>query len=114
MTLGFVGTGEITSAMVTGLSSSTAPHSVRLSPRNLAIAADLAHRFPNVSIAASNQDVLDTCETVVIAVKPAVARDVLSELHFRPDHHVISVVSGLSSQNVSQLVVPATVVTRAV
>jgi pyrroline-5-carboxylate reductase len=71
MKLGFIGTGEITSAMVTGLSSSDAElHSIRLSPRNLAIATELANRFPNVSIASSNQDVLEHCDTVVIAVRP--------------------------------------------
>ena len=96
MKLGFVGTGEITSAMVTGLSScGAAPHSIRLSPRNPAVAADLAHRFPGVSVASSNQKVLDDCETVVIAVRPQVVRNVLSELRFRPEHHVISVVAAL-------------------
>ena len=115
MRLGFIGTGEITSAIVTGLSSSDAPpDSIRLSPRNLAIATDLANRFPGVSIAPSNQDVLDVCETVVIAVRPAVAQDVLSALRFRADHRVISVVSSLSLKRVSQLVAPATHVTRAV
>lgn len=115
MKLGFVGTGEITSAMVTGLSSSDAElHSIRLSPRNLAIATDLANRFPNVSIASSNQDVLEHCDTVVIAVRPQVARSALSELRFRPDHCLISVVSALSLQSVSALVAPATRITRAV
>lgn len=114
MTLGFIGTGEITSAMVTGLSSSDAAYSIRLSPRNLAIATELAHRFSNVSVATSNQDVLDSCETLVIAVRPPIVRAVLSELCFRSDHHVISLVSGLSLQSASQLVTPAIRVTRAV
>jgi pyrroline-5-carboxylate reductase len=115
MQLGFVGTGEITSAMVTGLSSSDAePHSIRLSPRNLEVATDLANRFRNVSIASSNQDVLDHCDTVMIAVRPQVARSVLSELRFRPEHCAISVVSALSLLRVSEFVVPATRITRAV
>lgn len=115
MKLGFVGTGEITSAMVTGLSSSDAElHSIRLSPRNLAIATDLANRFPGVSIASSNQDVLDHCDTVMIAVRPHVAQSVLSELRFRPDHRVISVVSALSLRSVSEFVSPATRIIRAV
>jgi pyrroline-5-carboxylate reductase len=115
MKLGFVGTGEITSAIVTGLQSSDAElHSIRLSPRNPVIAADLASRFPGVSVGSSNQEVVDSCETVVIAVRPQVVRSVLSELRFRPDHHVISVVSALSLRCASDLVSPATRVTRAV
>ena len=115
MKLGFVGTGEITFAMVTGLSSRDGElHSIRLSPRNLAIAKDLANRFPGVSIASSNQDVLDHCDTVVIAVRPHIARSALSELRFRSDHRVISVVSALSLRSASELVSPATRITRAV
>jgi pyrroline-5-carboxylate reductase len=115
MTLGFLGAGSITSAMVTGLSASAAePPSIRLSPRNAATAAQLAHRFPGVSVASSNQDVLDKSETVVLAVRPPIAREVLSALRFRPDHRVISVVSGLALASLSGLVAPATQVTRAV
>jgi pyrroline-5-carboxylate reductase len=101
--------------MVTGLSSSgTASHAIRVSPRNQAIAAGLAHRFPGVSVASSNQDVLDSCEMAVIAVKPLAARSVLSELRFRPNHHVISVVSALPLRSVCDMVAPAAHVTRAV
>jgi len=85
MNLGFIGTGEITSSIVTGLCSSVStPHSIRLSPRNPAIAEKLADRFKRVSISSCNQEVLDHSDTIVIAVRPQVARDVLSELHFRP------------------------------
>src|SRR5438093_12583988 len=114
MKIGFVGTGEITSAMVTGLSTSDVKlHSIRLSPRNLVTATELAKLFPSVSIASSNQDVLDHCDTVVVAVRPPVARSALAELRFRPDHCVISVVSALSLLNLSELVAPATRLTRA-
>ena len=115
MKLGFVGTGAITRAMVTGLRSSGVElPSIHLSPRNPVVAADLANRFPHVSVASSNQGVLDGCETVVLAVRPQIARNVLSELRFRPDHHVISIVSALSLVKLSALVAPAGRVTRAV
>jgi pyrroline-5-carboxylate reductase len=115
MKLGFIGTGEITAAMVTGLCSSDAElHCIRLSPRNLEIATHLASSFRGVSVASSNQDVLDSCDTVVIAVRPPIVRSVLSELRFRPDHRVISVVSALSLQKLAELVAPATHITRAV
>src|ERR1700736_1555768 len=98
MKLGFIGTGEITSSIVTGLCSSvTMPHSIRLSPRNTAIAKKLANRFNGVSISSGNQEVLDHCDTIVIAVRPQVARDVLSELHYQ----VVSLVSSLSLRSVS-------------
>jgi len=72
------------------------------------------HRFSTVTIASSNQDVLDDSETVVIAVRPQVVREVLSELRFRPDHLVVSVVSSFPWQAIAGLVAPARRVTRAV
>ena len=115
MKLGFVGTGAITAAIVTGLNSGFGEqHSIRLSPRNAKIAFDLATRFPGVSVAASNQDVLDSSDVVVLAVRPQVALSVVSELRFRPDHRVISLVPTFSLASISDLVAPATKVTRAV
>ena len=114
MKLGFIGTGEITAAMVTGLCSSGDGHSIRLSPRNYTIAESLAHRFSTVTIASSNQDVLDDSETVVIAMRPQVVREVLSELRFRPEHQVVSVVSSFPWQAIAELVAPARRLTRAV
>ena len=115
MKLGFVGTGEITSAMVTGLSASSFAYtSIRLSPRNHQTAWNLAGRFADVLVAASNQDVLDCSEVVVIAVRPAAAPSVLRELRFERRHCVISLVSGLKLQALSELVAPAARLVRAV
>ena len=104
MQLGFIGTGEITSSIVTGLSSSgVTAHSLWLSPRNSATANGLANRFQGISVASCNQEVLDHSDTIVIAVRPSAARDVLSELALRPDHQVISLVSALSLRSLSEL-----------
>jgi pyrroline-5-carboxylate reductase len=115
MQLGFIGTGEIASSIVTGLSSpGVTAHSIWLSPRNSAIANGLANRFRGISVASCNQEVLDHADTIVIAVRPSAARDVLAELRFRPDHRVISLVSALSLRSLSELVVPAVRIARAV
>ena len=113
--LGFIGTGEITSSIVTGLrSSGVTDHSIWLSPRNSVVAHALASRFDGVSVAGSNQEVLDHSGTIVVAVRPSAAGDVLSELTFRPDHQVISLVSALSLRTLSELVAPAVQTARAV
>jgi pyrroline-5-carboxylate reductase len=78
------------------------------------VAAGLANRFPQVFVASSNQQVLDECETIMLAVRPQIARDILSELRFRPGHHLISIVSALSLRILSNLVAPAHRVVRAV
>ena len=115
MQLGFIGTGEITSSIVTGLCAfGTTSHSIRLSPRNAAVARELSNRFKGIPVASSNQEVLDHSDTIVVAVRPAAARAVLSELRFSPDHQIVSLVSGLSLLSLSRLVPPATRIARAV
>ncbi|MBZ9863087.1 pyrroline-5-carboxylate reductase [Mesorhizobium sp. CA12] len=114
MKLGFVGTGALSSAIVAGLKSlpgETTP--VVVSPRNEAIAAELAARYPDVRIATDNQAVLDDCDTVMLAVRPQIAREVLKELRFRPDHHVVSLIATVSREEIAALVAPAAQVTKA-
>src|SRR6185437_12714819 len=97
MRIGFIGTGTITSAIVSGLNASdSTAFTFLLSPRNADVAASLASAFDNVTVAASNQAVLDGCDIIMLAVRPQVASDVLESLRFRPDHHVISLVALIS------------------
>jgi pyrroline-5-carboxylate reductase len=114
MTIGFVGTGTISAAMIEGLCLKPGVGPILVSPRNAEIAQDLAARFPNVTIAADNQDVLDKSETLVLAVRPQIAADVLPALTFRPDHKVISLIATVSLDWLCEVTAPAASVTRAV
>ena len=114
MRLGFLGAGSITSAIVAGLHASGDPPGIFLSPRNPTTALDLATRFPDVVVAESNQDVLDQCDTVVLAIRPQVAESVLKELRFQESHRVISVVATWTIDRLTPLVAPAQSITRAV
>jgi pyrroline-5-carboxylate reductase len=115
MTIGFIGTGAITAAIVTGLSSEggTRPD-IRLSPRNATTAAGLANRFGNVSVCVSNQEVVDSSDTLVLAVRPQVAEAVLSEIRFSSGQNVISLVAGFPMRRVADLVAPAGKIWRAI
>jgi pyrroline-5-carboxylate reductase len=114
MKLGFIGTGAITSAIVTGLNALDAGQDViSVSPRNAEVAAGLAARFPNVAVAASNQAVLDDSDVVMLAIRPHLTVEVLSDLRFRPDHQVISLMAITPLERVSTLVAPASQVVRA-
>ncbi|OWW00202.1 pyrroline-5-carboxylate reductase [Rhizobium sp. R693] len=93
-TIGFIGTGTITDAMVRGLLTNPAAVSlVTISPRNAKIARALADDFAEVSIAADNQAVIDASDMVVLAVRPQIAKDVLSGLTFRKGQFVVSVIA---------------------
>lgn len=114
-TYGILGVGSIASALVTGLCDgvSDAPKTV-LSPRNAQRSAALAARFDGVTVAASNQAVVDASEVVIVCVLPGQAADVLGELTFRPDHRVVSAIAGLPLADLASLVAPAAEVARSI
>jgi pyrroline-5-carboxylate reductase len=113
--LGFVGTGTINAAMVTGLCTDPAqPYSIRVSPRNAAVAARLAARFDRVRVGASNQEVIDASDVVFLAVRPQIAADILAPLRFGPDKRIISLIATFSRQKVATLVGSVQSVTCAV
>lgn len=115
MKLGFIGTGEITAAMVTGFCTARhRPDRIYLSPRNAEKAAALAELFPEVEVAPDNQAVVDQADWVVLAVRPQVAREVVAPLDFRLGQGVVSVVADLPLATVAELVAPAEALAQAV
>ena len=92
--IGFIGTGAITDAMVRGLLAEPAavPH-VMVSLRSAETSARLAADFPAVLVASDNQAIVDGCDTIVLAIRPQIAEEVVRPLHFRDGQKVISVVA---------------------
>ncbi|PDT81254.1 pyrroline-5-carboxylate reductase [Sinorhizobium sp. BJ1] len=94
MRIGFVGTGTITEAMVTGIVTSGFDITeIVVSPRNREIAARLANRFPSVRIAKDNQEVVGSAHVLFLAVRPQIAEEVISGLTFRAGQAVVSVIA---------------------
>ena len=95
-TLGFLGTGTITAAIVRGLKGSALKDwPVILSPRNTALSAELAASLPGVAVASSNQEVIDHSEIVFLAMRPQDAEAVIRPLAFRPGQRIITLVAAL-------------------
>ena len=108
MRIGFIGTGRIAEAVVTGLCTSAAPpEQVLLSPRNAAIAKRLAARFPAVRVAADNKSVIAGSEVVALSLRPAMAEEVLRPLAFHPGQRVLSLMALVPLARVKTLVDPA-------
>ena len=109
--IGFVGCGTIASAIVTGLctlpDTMARPSSIIVSPRNRAKSAALRAAFPAiVSVAKSNQAVVDQCDVIFLCVVPQVARRVVAALAFKQEQTVISVIASLPADEVAALVGP--------
>lgn len=97
--IGFIGTGAITDAMVRGLLREpvAVPH-VMVSRRGADISAKLAADFPQVIVSDDNQSIIDGCDTVILAIRPQIAEEVIRPLRFRQGQKIISVVAGTSRQ----------------
>ena len=84
MKLGFIGTGKITSSVVSGICRSNLSFKkILLSPRNRSIAKKLTKNFKKVSIANNNQEILNSCNWIFLAVTPAVGQKIIKDLKFK-------------------------------
>ena len=62
MRLGFIGTGKITSSVVTGIFRSRISFKkIILSPRNRNVAKKLKKQFKKIYIAKNNQEIVNSC-----------------------------------------------------
>lgn len=112
MRLGFLGTGEITAAMVRGLQGQG--HAILVSPRNAATAARLAAEMPGVTVAPDNAAVVEGAEVVFLCLLAHVAEEVLPALPFRAGQSVISVMVDAPLARLRALCAPATDIARCI
>lgn len=121
-TLGFVGTGKISSCVVRGYCNAPHPYrpkAVLLSPRSADKAAALKAEFPDlVEIASCNEDVVRDADVVFIGLLPKVAREILPTLPFGGNDSkklVISMMAAIMIEEMRTLVaVPADQLVRTV
>ena len=108
--IGFVGTGHIAAPMVRFLSARG--HQITVSERNAQTASELA-ALHGVSIA-SNQEVIDRSEIVFLCMRPYLAAEVFAPLKFRPSQKIVSVMAGVSLEQLQTLCAPATDITMTI
>ena len=108
--VGFVGCGTIATSIVEGLcklpSNTRAAHfsEIVVSPRNATKGSQLVMKYPDlVSMAVTNQDVIDTCDTVFLALTPQMAVAALEPLEFCDQKLYVSLMHGVSPTYVSAL-----------
>ena len=97
MKLGFVGTGKITSSVVTGICRSKISfQKILLSPRNKNVAKRLKKKFKKVLIAKNNQEIVNSCNWIFLAVTPTVGQKIIKDLKFKSSQIIISFISTMN------------------
>ena len=80
MKLGFIGSGKITSSVVTGICRSNLSfNKIILSQRSKAVSQKLKKKFKKILIAKDNQQILNSCNWIFLAVTPTVGQKIIKK-----------------------------------
>ncbi len=115
MKLGFIGIGNISSDVVTGICNSKITFKkITLSPRNIKKSRNLKKKFKKIYIAKSNQEVIDRSDWIFIGVLPKVGERILPQLKFKSNQTVISFISTINYLKLKKILKKKTNVVRAI
>ena len=105
MRIGFIGTGTIATAMVRGIASDN--HQIIVTKRSRVNSAQLANDYPNVTVTADPQTVIDNSDTIFVCLLTDTAKALLPTLTFQPHQQVYSVIVGIDLAALTQITSPA-------
>ncbi len=94
-TLGFIGVGALAEYTIIGLRRGGYSGQILLSPRNRDMSRKLALDW-QCDIMESNQAVVDNCRLFILSTRPENCLEALAELTLTSDHQLISVVAGVT------------------
>ena len=115
MNLGFIGTGNIVSDVITGISKSKIKYKkIIISPRNKKKALFLKRYFKKVIIAKDNQEVIDKADWIFLGILPKVGEEILPQLQFRNKQIIISFMSTTNFTKLKKLIKTKSIIIRAI
>ncbi len=115
MNLGFIGTGNIVSDVIFGISKSKIKYKkIIISPRNKKKALYLKKFLKKVIIAKNNQEVINKANWVFLGVLPKVGEAILPKLQFKNNQIIVSFMSTTNYMKLKKLIKTKSVVIRAI
>tara|TARA_A100001037_G_scaffold293809_1_gene310866 strand:- start:159 stop:917 length:759 start_codon:yes stop_codon:yes gene_type:complete len=115
MNLGFIGTGNIVSDIVTGISKSKISYKkIIVSPRNKKKAQYLKKKFRRVIIAKNNQALIDMSDWVFLGVLPRIGENILPKLKFKKTQTIVSFMSTTSYSKLKKMIKKKSIIIRAI
>ena len=115
MKLGFIGTGEITKAVITGIVNARIKFSkIYISKRNAKNSNKLKKLNSKISIILDNQKIIDNSDWVFLAITPKVGRTILKELKFKKKQTIISFISTINMRELKKLTNKKSTIIRAI
>ncbi len=107
--IGILGVGHLISYLVPGLLRASPPPEILLSPRNRQRARKLAqdHRL---RIAKSNAELIDSCDFIILSVRPFQVENALKNLAWRPEQTLISLCAGVTIKEIANYTGAASII----
>ena len=105
--IGFIGAGQMAQAIAAGMATANSDITFLIATRGSGSADAFAQRIGElrVTVADSNQQVMEQCETVFLAVKPQQLSTALAGLAGSASNNplIVSVITGVSAEKLTQL-----------
>ncbi|MDA7783029.1 pyrroline-5-carboxylate reductase [Candidatus Pelagibacter sp.] len=115
MKIGFIGTGKITSAVITGIcNSSISYNKIIISHRNKSISSTLKKKFKKITISKDNQEIVNSCDWIFLSVTPIVGEKIIKNLNFRSSQIIISFISTITLAQLKKAIKVKAKIVRAI
>ena len=115
MKLGFIGTGKITSSVITGICNSSIKYNkILISSRDKKISKKIKKNFKRIFIEKDNQKIVDNSNWVFLAVTPKVGEKIIKKLKFKSNQTIISFISTITNSELKKMIKVKADIVRAI
>ncbi len=115
MNIGFIGTGKIASAVISGICKSKIKYKkIFISSRNKKISLRIKKKFKRISISKKNQEIVDNSDWVFLSVTPDVGNKIIKKLKFKSSQKVISFISTITLSELKKMIDKKVDIVRAI
>ena len=115
MKLGFIGTGKISSSVITGICNSSIRYSkIYTSSRNKKISRKLKKKFKKIVIEKDNQKIINNSNWIFLAVTPTVGEKIIKNLKFKSNQTIVSFISTITIPELKKMIKVKAKIVRAI
>ena len=115
MKLGFIGTGQISKAVIHGILGSKLKISkIYISKRNLKISSALSKKSKKIVVLNNNQKILDLSNWIFLAITPSVGNKIIKKLKFKKTHTIVSFISTIKTKELKNFISVKATIVRAI
>ena len=115
MNLGFIGTGEITKAVIIGILNSKIKFKrIFISSRNKKISNYLKNKSYKITVLNDNQKIIDYSNFIFLAITPEVGRKILKNYQFKKSNTVVSFISTIKLKKLKEYIQTKCQIVRAI